>query len=372
MHRAIDPVAVIGNGIAGIVACLRLKALGIDPVWIAPANEPKDKPGEHLAPAAHPLLNNLDAGHLLEPSCHRPANTMFSAWGSARIAERNAIVHLEGPGTVLHRSSFEGDLSNLAVQRGIRRIHEAVNTVTWKDDHWELETKDTVLRSLFVIDASGRSAVLARAQAQRFRADQLVALVAFPRQSHTSDVAPTRATLIEAVADGWWYASLLGDGRLALNYYTDPDLLPRDVTRDLCVFERLLNASIHIARWLTEADFRLSGPPNLVSAGTTWMAPAAGARWAAVGDAAAAFDPLSSHGMTTAMWTAITVAEAIPGALKGSNDALLDYALKVADGVQEYLVSQTRVYSSEVRFSGSKFWQRRQRNQDEERLPRSS
>ncbi len=360
MPNSIDPVTIIGGGISGIAACLRLKALGFDPVWIAPADETGDKPGEHLAPAARPLLQKINADSLLERPYHRPANTMFSAWGSRHIAERNAIVHLEGPGTVLDRARFEADLGQLALESGISRIDETVKAVHWEDNHWLLETEQRVLRTLFVIDASGRAAVLARDQAERFRLDQLAALVAFPRQDPTSDIDPTRATLIEAVAGGWWYASLLGDGRLALNYYSDPDLLPRDVTRDLEVFENLLYSSTHIRRWLIEADFRLEEAPEIASAGTTWIAPASGSNWAAVGDAAAAFDPLSSHGITTALWTAISVAEAIPEVTKGSESTLLGYAVKVADGIQDYLVSKTRVYNSEKRFAESEFWKRRQ------------
>ena len=360
MHEELHEVAVIGNGIAGSVACLRLKALGLNPIWIAPSFEMKNKPGEHLAPAARPLLKRVGADHLLDRYYHREANTMFSAWGSEHIAERNAIVHLEGPGTVIDRSRFETELLDLAIQSGVCRFDGAVSEITREGNNWRLVAEGKVVRAQFVIDASGRMAILARDKAERYRADQLAALVAFPRQRADSVVAPTRATLIESVFDGWWYASLLGDGRLALNYYTDPDLLPREVTRDVDVFKNLVNASVHIKRWLAEANFGLDEPPELVSAGTTWIAPAADAGWAAVGDTAAAFDPLSSHGITTALWTAITVADAVPEVLRGSTGPLIDYSLKVAHGVQDYLETRLKVYNSEARFKDSVFWQRRQ------------
>jgi len=163
-------------------------------------------------------------------------------------------------------------------------------------------------------------------------------------------VEPTRATLIEAVVDGWWYASLLADGRLALNYFTDPDLLPRGVTRDLAVFRGLLDQTQYISRWLEEADFRVDAAPRLDSAGTTWVALAAGEGWAAVGDASAAFDPLSSFGMTTALWTAITVAESVAAGDLGS------YPGKVAVGVQDFLVTREKVYAMEQRYADHAFW----------------
>lgn len=359
MANEVDPVAVIGGGIAGAAACLRLKALGLDPLWVAPGLEAGDKPGEHLAPAARALLARVDAERLLDEPYHREANSMLSAWGSDRIAERNAIVQLQGAGIVVDRPAFERDLVGLALERGVRRVNGMVEAISRSGDNWEWTAAGQTSRARFVIDASGRAAVLAREQARRFRADQLAALVLFIDQDPASDVEPTRATLVEAVAEGWWYASLLADGRLAVNYYTDPDLLPRDVTRDPAVFRALVEKTLYIGKWISEAAFRLEAAPGLVSAGTTWLAPAAGEGWAAVGDAAAGFDPLSSHGMTTALWTAITAAEAVSGVLAGDVDGLKRYVGQVAEGVQDFLVSRARIYGAEQRFASDEFWRRR-------------
>ena len=353
MQEASAPVAVIGGGIAGAAACLRLGGLGIAPLWIAPAMEVADKPGEHLAPAARELLARIDVGHLLDDPRHREANSMLSAWGSERIEERNAILQLQGAGVVLDRRAFETDLVSLALSRGARRVNASVDKISRDGAGWRITAGDEQHSAGFVIDATGRAAILARDHGQRFRADQLAALVTFPRQNSTSDVEPTRATLIEAVADGWWYASLLADGRLALNYFTDPDLLPRGVTREPAVFKDLLGQTQYINRWVEEAEFMVDAAPTLASAGTTWIAPAAGQGWAAVGDASAAFDPLSSFGMTTALWTAITVAEGVAGGDLGA------YPGKVAIGVQDFLTTRAKVYAVKQRFADRPFWSRR-------------
>ena len=144
-----------------------------------------------------------------------------------------------------------------------------------------------------------------------------------------------------------------------LNFYTDPDLLPQDVTRDADVFRAMLARTTYVGRWLRDAEFSLDAPPDLVSAGTTWLAPAAGEGWAAIGDAAAAFDPLSSHGMTTALWTGVRGADAAVAQLGGDVEPLVAYAEKVGQGVQEFLQSRARVYAEERRFDASPFWERR-------------
>jgi len=353
MNEARGPVAVVGGGIAGAAACLRLVGLGITPLWIAPTVEPGDKPGEHLAPAARGLLARIHAEHLLDDPRHREANSMLSAWGSERIEERNAILQLQGAGVVLDRPAFEVALTSLALSRGARRINALVDKVTREGAGWRVKVGEDEHTADFVVDASGRAAVLARDHGQRFRADRLAALVVFLRQDPDSDVEATRATLIEAVADGWWYASLLADGRLALNYFTDPDHLPRGATRDIVVFKDLLAQTQYIDRWIGEAGFLVENVPSLVSAGTTWIAPAAGEGWAAVGDAAAAFDPLSSFGMTTALWSAITVAEGV------ANGDLEAYPEKVAVGVRDFLTDRGKVYAAEQRFLDNEFWRRR-------------
>ncbi|MBZ6078985.1 glycine oxidase maturase GoxB [Microvirga puerhi] len=359
MRNATVPVAVLGGGIAGAAACITLAAAGLRPLWIAPLGRGGDKPGEHLAPAAWPLLSKLGSSDLVARSYHRPAGITFSSWGSDHLAERHSMVHLEGPATVLNRMRFEADLADRALNLDVERISAPVAQVSRQDDVWHLQVGDTRLRTFFLLDATGRTAFVARSRASRFRADRLAALVGFLEQDPQAEVVPTRATLVEATASGWWYVTLLADDRLALNHYTDPDLIPFGSSKAQALLDRLSQETRYVGRWIDEAGFRFVTPIKATSAGTTWVAPAAGIGWAAIGDAAAAFDPLSSHGMTTALWTAIAGAEASVAALSGDLRPLAAYATKVATGVQEFLSSQREIYRREQRFLNEPFWKRR-------------
>ena len=357
MSFDVAAIAVIGGGIAGSAACLSLARSGSDPLWIAPKDTSAGRPGEHLAPAAGPLLDDLGVRHLLDRSCHRPAQTMLSAWGQSRLATRDAVVHLEGAGTVLDRSLFDADLAALAVRT--QRIAAPLERAQWRDGLWHLQAGGQSFSARFLIDASGRAATVASLHSSRFRADQLAALYTFLDQDPGSDVAPTQASLVETVAEGWWYAALLADGRLALNHFSDPDLLPQHATRDASVLASMLESTRHVGRWIAEAGFLIDAPPALASAATTWIAPAAGQGWLAVGDAAAAFDPLSSHGMTTALWTGARGATAALASLGGDDGPRTDYAARVAAGVQAFLDARQRIYALEWRFAEAPFWLRR-------------
>lgn len=353
-------ILVVGGGVAGTAACLRLAQKGHRALWVSARAAADSPPGEHLAPGARPLLAEIDALRLLDRPWHVEANTVFSAWGSARLAERSGIVHLEGPAMVLDRRRFEIDLVHLAGERGARPQTVGAGAVRSLGGRWAVAVDERRETADFMIDATGRRAAAVGRLAGRFRADRLTAAVGFYRQRADSGVEATRATLIEAAASGWWYAALLPDRRLALNYYTDADLAPPSLPKDLAAWRALIDATDHIRRWIDEAGFVIDRPPRTHGAATAWLAPCAGEDWIAVGDAAAAFDPLSSHGLTTALWTGIAGADAALAALDGDPEPGRRYAERVALGVQDFLRSWRDVYGLERRFQDRPFWRRRQ------------
>ncbi|PLC51279.1 hypothetical protein CR159_03340 [Pollutimonas subterranea] len=364
MNIAVD-VAVVGGGIAAAATCIALSRYGIEPLWIGPsACTQHDPVGESLAPAANAILTRLGLQDLLDSPRHRPANTTFSAWGSSRLVERNAIIHLDGPGRVLDRRIFESGLSDRAAAVALRHTCTLASVVPLDDNGWRLTLADGVVATArFVIDASGRGAAVGRHLSAYRRADNLAAAAVILRQ-HDSPVAPTPATLIEAQRDGWWYASLLADGRLSLVYFSDPDILPAGLSRDPAVWRRLLADTDYIGRWVSEAGFVADRAPRLASAGTTWLDRACGwaangAAWAAVGDAAAAFDPLSSHGITSALWCATRVGDAAVATLAGDRAPLTAYADALEAGRKQFLAQRAVLYGREGRFADSAFWVRR-------------
>jgi flavin-dependent dehydrogenase len=355
----LPPVAVVGGGIASAAAVITLVRSGLSPVWLTPEPSLTDRVGESLAPAANAILTELGVADLLGAGPHRRSNATFSAWGGPTLVERNAIAQLDGAGWVLDRADFERALvaraSALAAPRRAR-----LETAHQVDGRWTLEL-DTGERAQaeFVLDGTGRNGVIGRRRSTLVRADRLVAAYAFLDQVDAG-VEPTRATIIEAVEDGWWYAALLPDGRQVVAWFTDPDLVPADLTRNGDLWRAKAAQPVHIRRWIDDAGFDLASPPRLTSAGTTWLAPCAGAGWAAIGDAAAAFDPLSSHGMTTALWSGQAAAKAVVQERDGQAGALDAYALAVAGGVRDFLAQRARFYGAERRFKEAPFWSRRQ------------
>lgn len=358
-------VAVIGGGIAGAAACRELGRAGVRTLWLAPPRaDDSERFGESLAPAARPILTSLGLEELLGSSRHRSSNTVLSSWGSGLLLERHASVNLEGPGLVVDRGAFERDLADAAAEAGsLAAIPTTLRTVRVEGESWRLDLSDgTTQLARVVIDATGRSAVVGRRLAQRVHHDRQIAAVAIADQRSTT-VVPTPVTLIEAMPDGWLYAALLADGRLSLAYFSDPDLLPSGLSSDVDAWQRLLGTSIHVSRWIEDAEFDIVRPPRLTPAGVAWLdkcgSEPVGCGWVAVGDAAASLDPLSSHGMTTALWTGVRGGKAAHAWLSGDRSAVQEYAADVSGGVARFLADRVAVYRREARFADRPFWERR-------------
>ncbi|MFY0616967.1 glycine oxidase maturase GoxB [Shimia sp.] len=352
----IHPVAVIGGGISGAAAALRLAQGGRAPLWIAPDLQGAFKPGEHLGPAATPLLKTLGSDAMLRAEVHRHAHSTYSAWGSDVLLERNAIVHLEGPPTVLDRAAFEQALTEAAVLAGAERISQPVSKVQVCDGHWRLQVGSQSLDAGFLIDATGRKALIGSKYATRFQADKLCCQYALFDRPDRSPLRPV--TLIESVPNGWWYLSVLADQRVVVNFYTDADLPGFDPAE----FEAHVFQTNAIAAFLSDNALQIATPATRLTTNSSWIAPAIGAGWAAIGDASAAFDPLSSHGMTTALWSAIEVSDAY---VAQDRKRMQAYADSVSKGVHDYLRARERVYAQEARWCESPFWARRLKSIDD-------
>jgi flavin-dependent dehydrogenase len=84
-----------------------------------------------------------------------------------------------------------------------------------------------------------------------------------------------------------------------------------------------------------------------------------GALWLAAGDAAMALDPLSSHGLTTALWGGWQAGLIIHQTLQGNAQALRNYVAAIEKGRLQYMQERARLYALERRYLHMPFWCRR-------------
>jgi flavin-dependent dehydrogenase len=97
----------------------------------------------------------------------------------------------------------------------------------------------------------------------------------------------------------------------------------------------------------------------VVAANTSRLDRVSGRGWLAVGDAAMAFDPLSSQGLMQALASGIGAGQALSARLTGKVAAIGEYDIKTNDSFREYSRLRAVYYGREQRWPQSVFWQRR-------------
>lgn len=354
-------VAIVGAGVAAAAAVIALSGSGLSIVVVgASRGAGSVRVGESLAPSAEPILRRLGAWQEFLEGDHRRVNGSFSAWGSDLLVTRSSLLHLEGAPWHVDRSRFEEDLWRTASRRtAFRRIEGLCREARFERDRWRLRTDSGLEASArFVIDASGRACAVARRLSRRERQGSLVA--AYARlQPLDPDIQPTPGSLVESVANGWLYSALLPDGSMMVNAFSDADLIDRRASRSADAWAEWIANGEYTRRRIETAGFAVAEPARMADASSSCLERFAGPNWAATGDAAASFDPLSSHGLATALWSGERAAIAARDALAGNVAAIEAYQRDFCAGIARYRQELGETYGRESRFEDSEFWRRR-------------
>jgi flavin-dependent dehydrogenase len=142
-------------------------------------------------------------------------------------------------------------------------------------------------------------------------------------------------------------------------FFTDADTPTARKAQRLAGFSNLLNETIHIRKRLDDFRYVTAGNPKVTSANTARLERPHGNRWLAAGDACVSFDPLSSQGILTALYSGLTAGRALDSYLKGDSGALSRYADNIAAVFDAYLTNHSLFYGYEQRWPRSPFWKSR-------------
>jgi flavin-dependent dehydrogenase len=356
-------VVIIGAGPAGATAGLVLAPHAR--VLLVDRTPPSARIGESLIPAARRLLRDLGLLAAFEREQHPAYLGNRSHWNGT-VDETDFLRDPDGPGWHLDRARFETFLRDRASARGCRLVVPArVETLAEHPRGWSLRLSeghgslDVVCR--VVIDATGRAAAVTKQLgARREHADRLVArwLRGQVAREHASTAGFSQVVSAE---QGWWYTAPLTGGERVLAWHSDADLMPaRESAAELLARAR---ATTGLAELLDDTGFVADAPVHVGAANGVVTQPVGcqhDARgWLAVGDAALAFDPLSSRGVFNALYTGLAGAFAASRMIAGERNALSDYAQQLERVRTTYVHHLARCYTAETRWPESPFWSRR-------------
>ncbi len=357
-------IAIIGGGIAGCIAGIALSDRYRVTI-VEKSETPHARIGECLAPPARRILQQLGLQEALESSHEHLVNLgMQSYWGSEQVHIVDHLSNPDGNGWYLNRKSFEQFLRQSAIDRGVQWICPAqLEAIVFQDNQWELDVRGPLtahqINASFVIDASGRQSHFARKiGVQREAIDKLVSCwgtVPYQGKRQLGTIATSPS--------GWWYASPLPQQRMLLAYHTDADLISKDFGKNRTQFLEQMKGCPQLTSFISGQETALDFQ-GIVAANSTRLEAVSGNQWAAIGDAAISFDPLSAQGMYNAMASAMQLVDLLekhqPIETTSNASSFSEVYTQQINAIWSHYLKHRRVfYGQEQRWKEAAFWQRR-------------
>ncbi|MFC4632507.1 NAD(P)/FAD-dependent oxidoreductase [Dokdonia ponticola] len=365
-------ILIIGGGIAGCIAAIAL----IDThtvTLIDKLEHPRERIGESLAPAAQRILKELDLLDDLQShqeQLHIQNFGMQSYWGSDQVHIVDHLRNPDGLSLSLDRKKFENYLRKTAKKRGVRCLWSTkLHHSTFEANQWLVTTTSDVynkqhIKARFVIDATGRQSHFARSRGiKRIHLDKLMTCWMTLPNTETN-----KMSTIAATENGWWYSTVIPNNKRVIAFQTDSDLIDKHIFKDLTSFIKIAKENTQIAAILENNKDAIQFH-GTVAANSTRLEHVTGQQWAALGDAAISFDPLSSQGMFHAMANAMQLKTLlldvnIVDAYTTQKEDIFQktYTQQLNDIWDQYLHHKNLFYSAETRWKEKPFWKRRHIN----------
>ncbi|MDJ0674642.1 MAG: FAD-dependent monooxygenase [Calothrix sp. MO_167.B42] len=337
-------VIIVGRGIAGLCLSVLLQRKGIEHFLVVREMQQKVMAlAETLPPSALAMIQQLGLREVFESSALEKTFGYHSLWGSSQIQDINFYFqHPYNYGLKLDKQLLLGKLEGCL---------DSHRTVQCKDWYWKEEDrcirvnsaeKVFDLRGRVFVDATGRKQALLRKLGigSTVHDQQIAFSCHLPRIRHPKI---KHGVFTEAFKGGWGIVSSLDQRTNVMTLYAEKGSPQSLKMREFHLWPTLLS-STQILQAFLAAEV---GSSVLVSAANSICSnEIAGSDWLALGDAAIAFDPLSSHGIANAVYTAWQGAEAIEECLGSDSDLALGvYSEKLRKIFGTYLATRQRFYN---------------------------
>ncbi|QZO14856.1 lysine-epsilon-oxidase maturase LodB [Pseudoalteromonas piscicida] len=361
-------VLVIGAGPAGASTALNLlNHTDLSVILIEQSDLQKLRIGESVSASVFSVLDYLQIDRAdFGPHCFTPTQGNSAFWGSEQSANRHAIFAPDRATYQINREIFDLTLLESTIQRGgtvfprtkskaITQLQDGCYSVVVSHPDYGQFT----IVCKYLVDASGRNSSIGRslgAAVQQY--DRLTGVGAFFKVKRG---ALEQLQLIESDEFGWWYSAALSNDMLVVTYFSDFELLSKQRLNRLAQWQAHLGSSKYMSRRVVDAkmvDENLWIRP----AGSHFSSFAHLKNYLPVGDAACAFDPISSMGLGFAM-TSGCQAAAIIGNTKTSHAFMHSskvYQQDLAHQFDQYLALKQQFYNKEKRWCDAPFWFKRQ------------
>lgn len=355
---------VFGGGPSGASAAIALARQSARVILFERGPSSHPKPGEIVESSVQRPLRELGIWDgFLKLQALRSAGTL-SAWDSDRPFETSSIRNPWGGGFLIDRTAFEAFLLNEARALGVQVIlsPEALDLAPPANNRrsvlWRAAGKSFEAQPAMYIEATGRAGGVT-GQNHRQKHDDLIALLRYT-QSEPTDDRDLRLH-IEAAAEGWWYAAALPHGVSVTAFMTDAQHVPRGLSaRQQFFSDQLKSTKLICEGFGSEVTDHIRVAP----ANSSIRLQLNGDDWVAIGDAAAAYDPLAGLGVVAALSKGVAIARLLT-CEPSATSAAGRYAALERQGFQNYLAGRRSIYRRLDHWKDQPFWKHRTQLQSE-------
>jgi flavin-dependent dehydrogenase len=306
-------VIIVGGGPAGSTSASLLSRAGAKVLVLEKETFPRFHIGESLLPRSLPLLARL--GMDMSGARYKGGAEFFDevTGDYARYPFQDSLPGTDVPGHAyqVERGPFDTALLACARSSGAHVRTERVQSITVDDEAATVTTDKGRYSARYCIDATGQDAFLARRDRCAEPYDSFGRAAVFTHYDGIGEraeeiIGPEGNIKVLITEAGWGWLIPLAGGRLSVGAVTrnggvTPELLERAI------------ASSPLTQSLTEGSRRLG--THVIRNFSYKSSRPCGARYTAVGDAAAFLDPVFSSGVALAMLGAEAVSDRLTPAL---------------------------------------------------------
>jgi len=337
-------VIIVGSGISGLILSKLLKEKKVDHVVLDRVEKRKSlEIPETLPPSALILLESLNLLELFKKSSSKTFG-YHSIWNSEILTTDNFFDHNPYKyGLKLNKKEVLNDLGELVADHVIQfnnliEIDRSDENVTVK-----IESNNAVqtINSRVIVDATGRNrAILKQLGITSEPFDNQVALSChLPYFKHPKLM---HQVYVESFEHGWGIVSSLNEQINGMTLYTKKGspLLPQ--LKEYKNWKELLSNTKLLKDFLSDDLNRkvVGGEANSSRASKI-----SGSNWLAIGDAAIAFDPLSSHGVSNAIYCANLASKTIESyVINNTIVPFQNYDVTLGKIFNEYVKQKSKLY----------------------------
>lgn len=354
---------VVGAGVSGLSAAAALGTRCENVTVVEARSRGRGhRAGEHVPPAGLSEMALAGFSDLLSFDHHDSSLGVRSAWGEDTFVDKEYFMTTPGRGINLRRRHFDEALAVRAERSGAKLCFRSrLENLRLGSAGYVADVRGPLgsrtHHADVVVDATGRRAAAAGLLGVRpLRYDRLVGLVG--RLTGCAEGEEVGRVQVESAEDGWWYGIQFSGGTLVAAYMTDASELPRHPGRALELWQSRLPQTRLLAPLAATGQW--CGRVEVFDAATQLLTGETPAGFLAVGDAAAAYDPLSSWGITKAVCDGNGGAIALVRGHEGDESAVIEHRHRQRRDFEDHRSRQLEFYRAETRWPKSPFWCARQ------------